>query len=369
MTPAQIALAQRMARGWEPKAQTAYSPLPQPLVPDLVKDIQRLLVELGYRPGPADGIVGQRTRTAIREFQGDEKIAATGRVSEVLHLVLAVRAARYGDLEEVHPDVWEIVDDGQLAAWINEQPPAIASKLRNTWQSGTTDEVITLLNRYKTAITSVDKLNLRATGSGFFVSEKGHVLTSEQVVNDCEKLKVVHDAAAIEASLMAVDNSSDLAILQTHYPRSAGVAVFSDNGLFLQLGASVIAAGYSLHGLLAYDLNISTGSVSALAGLGGGPKLMHISVPVRPGSSGGPLLDSAGNVMGVIVGKINTIKVVRVSEDIPQSINFAITNTTARRFLDIYGVNYPAASSEQSLYAADIAASARQFTVAVECWR
>ena len=58
--------------------------------------------------------------------------------------------------------------------------------------------------------------------------------------------------------------------------------------------------GYPLRGLLASEANVSTGAVSALAGPGDDRRLIQITAPVQSGNSGGPVLDAAGNVVGVV---------------------------------------------------------------------
>lgn len=50
----------------------------------LVREAQTLLSKLGYNPGPADGIIGERTRQAVQDFQKKQKIAVTGEISEQL---------------------------------------------------------------------------------------------------------------------------------------------------------------------------------------------------------------------------------------------------------------------------------------------
>jgi S1-C subfamily serine protease len=89
---------------------------------------------------------------------------------------------------------------------------------------------------------------------------------------------------------------------------------------------------------------------------------------VQPGNSGGPLLDLSGNVVGIIVGKLDAIKVAQATGDIPQNVNFAISALSARAFLDSQAVPYETASSEVQHSAADVAAMARQYTVRIECW-
>ncbi len=77
----------------------------------------------------------------------------------------------------------------------------------------------------------------------------------------------------------------------------------------------------------------------------------------------------AGKAVGVVVGKLNAIRIARATGDIPQNVNFAISAGTARAFLDAQDVPYETAPSGQELSAADIAARAKKFTVLVECWK
>ena len=103
---------------------------------------------------------------------------------------------------------------------------------------------------------------------------------------------------------------------------------------------TVAAYGYPLPGLLASGGNLTTGNITALSGIGDDSRLLQISVPVQPGNSGGPLLDSGGNVVGVVEGKINAIKIAAASGDIPQNVNFAIKASVIATFLDSNGVRY-----------------------------
>jgi S1-C subfamily serine protease len=134
-------------------------------------------------------------------------------------------------------------------------------------------------------------------------------------------------------------------------------------------GDGVVAVGFPMHGLLASGVNVTTGVISALAGIGDDTRYLQITAPVQPGNSGGPLLDLSGNVVGVIVGKLDALKFAKVTGDIPQNVNFAIQASIARVFLDAHRVVYATASSTGTLAAADIGERARTFTVVVECWK
>ena len=109
--------------------------------------------------------------------------------------------------------------------------------------------------------------------------------------------------------------------------------------------------------------------MSALAGPGDNRRFIQITAPVQPGNSGGPLLDLAANIVGVVVGKLDAIKVANLTGDIPQNVNFAVSAWAARAFLDSHDVPYETAPSEPRLSASDVAAQARAYTVLVECWK
>ena len=80
------------------------------------------------------------------------------------------------------------------------------------------------------------------------------------------------------------------------------------------------------------------------------------------------MLDAAGNVVGVVVAKLDAIQVARSTGDIPQNVNFAVSAGATRAFFDAEGVPYETAPSDEEIGAADVAAVARKLTVLFECW-
>lgn len=131
----------------------------------------------------------------------------------------------------------------------------------------------------------------------------------------------------------------------------------------------MIVAGFPLQGTLTSDLNVTIGIVSALAGPDNDRTLMQVTAPVQPGNSGGPLLDLSGNVVGVVVGQLDEIEIIRRTGDAPQNVNVAINAGIARTFMDAFGVPYDTAHSDMTLSPAIFADRARDFTVIIECWK
>ncbi|MEX0815304.1 MAG: serine protease, partial [Dongiaceae bacterium] len=148
----------------------------------------------------------------------------------------------------------------------------------------------------------------------------------------------------------------------------AAVAAFRE-GRGVRAGDGVVVVGFPLRGLLASAANVTTGTVSALAGIRDDIRYLQITAPVQPGNSGGPLLDMSGNVVGVVVGKLDALAVAEVTGDIPQNVNFAIKDSVARSFLDANGIDYETAPADRDLSAADVGERARRFTVLLECWK
>jgi len=168
-------------------------------------------------------------------------------------------------------------------------------------------------------------------------------------------------------AVSAVESDDDLALLLPQTGTS-GQATFRQEPK-VRAGDSVVAVGFPLHGLLASSANVTTGTVSAVAGVRDDIRYLQIIAPVQPANSGGPLLDLSGNVVGVVVAKLDALKVAEATGDIPQNVNFAIKDSVARAFLDAKGIRYQTASSDQELSAAEVGERAAAFTVLVECWK
>jgi len=118
---------------------------------------------------------------------------------------------------------------------------------------------------------------------------------------------------------------------------------------------------------LASKGNLSTGIVSALAGLADDTRKLQISAPVQPGNSGGPVLDQSGNVIGVVDSKLNAIKTAKITGDIPQNVNFAIKAGVVTGFLEANGVDFDAVASKRPLTIADVGDKAKAITFMIEC--
>ena len=208
---------------------------------------------------------------------------------------------------------------------------------------------------------------LSASGTGFVVSRQAHVLTNYHVIEGCRTIRATIDGHQMQLTVVGTDGENDLAVLKL--PASVSSVARFREGRTIRAGDGVVVVGFPLHGLLASEANVTTGTVSALAGLGNNSRFLQITAPVQPGNSGGPLLDQGGHIVGVIVSKLNAMKIAKATGDIPQNVNFAINAAIAKAFLDSHGVEYETAASTTTKGSADIGAEAKQFTLLLECYR
>jgi S1-C subfamily serine protease/ATP-dependent 26S proteasome regulatory subunit len=194
------------------------------------------------------------------------------------------------------------------------------------------------------------------SGTGFFVTADGYVVTNAHVVEGCDDPKVVCGLAGpIAAQVLARDAANDLALLKVDFA-SDHVATLRAR---VRVGEEVAAFGYPLQGLLAAGGNFTVGNVSALAGLKNDSGRIQISAPVQPGNSGGPVVDQSGNVIGVVVS--------RLTDYTQQNVNFAIKVNVLTEFLDSHGVSYSTDASDNPLHGFELAAKAQSIAVLIVC--
>jgi putative serine protease PepD len=140
-----------------------------------------------------------------------------------------------------------------------------------------------------------------ATGSGFLIDNDGHILTNAHVVEGAKKVTVqLGDGAEQDAQVVGTDPSSDVALLKVDNTEGAQPLQLGDSSK-VEVGDPVVAIGNPF----ALDRTVTSGIVSALQRQIQAPNGFSISdviqtdAAINPGNSGGPLIDGAGQVIGI----------------------------------------------------------------------
>ncbi len=208
-----------------------------------------------------------------------------------------------------------------------------------------------------------------STGTSF-VAAQGRLLTNNHVVDGCSRM-VARNAKGTEqtARVIATDRTRDLALLTVS--NDFGPALTFRSAPDVKRGETVVTYGFPLFGLLSSGPTLTTGAISALSGLRDNQTNFQISAPVQPGNSGGPLLDGQGNVIGVVVAKLNAARIAEMTDgDIPQNVNFAVKGGPALDFLREHGVTPQTATSAGSdKGAAAVGDIANPSTAFLQCFR
>jgi S1-C subfamily serine protease len=194
------------------------------------------------------------------------------------------------------------------------QPAAKATELLDAYSRA----VMSVVDRVAPSVVQV--IDGRGAGSGVVIAPDGYVLTNAHVVERSDAPRVgLRDGRVVEGRVVGRDPSTDLAVLRI----SADGLIAAELGDSdrLRVGQLVIAIGNPL----GFQSTITTGVVSALGrslnGRDGRPieNVIQTDAALNPGSSGGPLVDTHGRVVG-----INTAVIAAA-----QGICFAIPSSTA----------------------------------------
>lgn len=207
------------------------------------------------------------------------------------------------------------------------------------------------------------KLELTATGTGWYVAEGGYIVTNAHVVEGCKRMTL---KSGLELDIVDVADGEDLALLRGE---SSERPLTIRDTRSVRLAEDVLIAGFPLGGILSSGINVTVGTVSAQAGMNDDERRFQFTAPVQPGNSGGPVLDMSGNVIGVVVSKLNAMSIQDQVGDIPQNVNFGIALTSLVDFLNDNDVDYSRQASGVKLDKVDLAELARASTVLLQCYQ
>jgi len=202
-----------------------------------------------------------------------------------------------------------------------------------------------------------EKIVAAASGTGFFVSKSGHIISNHHVIEGCDTTKLTFKGKEVVADVLAVDKMNDLAILKANLiPNKVYSVAIEDAGLL----EDIIIAGYPLGKKVSAAIKTSKGSVTALAGYGDNYSEFQTDAALNQGNSGGPIMNQKGNVIGVAVA--NYGKKVGV-----ESFNFGIKSSTLKTFASANGLTF-LPPNNRDLSNKDLGKLITDGTVYLECF-
>jgi S1-C subfamily serine protease len=170
-----------------------------------------------------------------------------------------------------------------------------------------------------------------ASGTGFFITDDGYLISNNHVVKGAAKIRVLTDAGLLDATVVKVDAANDLALLKA-VGRFAPLPIAASRTV--KLGGTVATVGFPDIGLQGFAPKLAKGEIASLAGAADDPRYFQISLPVQPGNSGGALVDARGNVVGIVAAKLDASAALAATGSLPENVNYAVKSSLLLSFLE-----------------------------------
>ena len=172
-------------------------------------------------------------------------------------------------------------------------------------------------------------------GSGFVYDRMGHIVTNAHLVKNADSITVtLHNAWVTDARLQGLDSFSDLAVLKIETAQERLTPLEIGESANLKVGQRAISIGspFGLNNSMTMGIVSGLGRSLRSAELIDGPQMpgfdnpsiIQIDTPINPGTSGGPLLDSSGQAIGITTA-------IRSDNGVFQGVGFAVPADTMRR--------------------------------------
>ncbi len=167
-------------------------------------------------------------------------------------------------------------------------------------------------------------------GSGFILNKDGLILTNNHVIDNAQRVEVkLSDKHTYKAQVLGVDKNHDLALLKINAPNLVPATLAESNGLVVGQRVYAIGNPFGLQGTMTRGI---ISAIRSIRGPQGNPieDAIQTDAAVNPGNSGGPLLNSRGEVIGI------TTLIANNGADQSSGIGFAIPINTAKAVLADY---------------------------------
>jgi len=172
------------------------------------------------------------------------------------------------------------------------------------------------------------------SGSGFIYDTKGHIITNAHVVKDAAEITVIfHDGYLTTAEVVGIDEYSDLAVIRVEVSDDRLLPVTLGDSNQVLVGQRVVAIGnpFGLSSSMTRGIVSAVGRALPSAQLinqsnqrFNNPSIIQVDASINPGNSGGPLMNYAGEVIGVNAA-------IRTESGVFEGVAFAVPVNTLHR--------------------------------------
>lgn len=159
------------------------------------------------------------------------------------------------------------------------------------------------------------------TGTGFFITKDGYLITNHHVISGASKVYIKQNGKQYIAQVIDKDEENDLAVLKINIV-SNPIPLFS--GDEIQKGTQITSFGYPLIGLQGNELKTTFGFINSVSGYNDDKKYYQIDTPIQPGNSGGPIINYYGEAVGIVTSTLNQQNTLMTQGTFTQNVNYAV---------------------------------------------
>ena len=203
-----------------------------------------------------------------------------------------------------------------------------------------------------------------ASGTGFAVSSKGHVVTNHHVIDGCQSIKIHFKGKVIPTTVINFDPGNDVALLKGDFTPSHILPLSNDKTELLQ---DIFVAGYPFGNKISTSVKVTKGIISSLTGIGNNFSNFQIDAALQPGNSGGPILNNKGNVIGVAVAKLDRKYIEKNFGVLPENTNFGIKTSVVKSMLNSSDISLPNPNKNE-ISKSELGKNISNATYYLSCW-
>ena len=175
-----------------------------------------------------------------------------------------------------------------------------------------------------------------SSGTGFFVNDKGYLVSSNHVIEICHKINTAIRGITYEINVINYDQMNDLALLKIEIENNSFISL---SGTDAKLGESIMTAGFPWGDSQSNSIKVTKGNINALSGPMNNVSKMQFSAPVQPGNSGGPIINQYGKLIGVIQSMAKDQDIFEKTGQYPENVNFGTQLPPLRALLAANGID------------------------------
>jgi len=249
-------------------------------------------------------------------------------IAEGLRWLIAVKSFGTQETIPLYETYKDLMDHWEkaitLEAWgkIEQGAKALVKDIKENNKNTNAPNKVSNTKTTTTEKRNNENIVAKQYGTGVIISKDGIIVTAAHVISGCQKIEICTNGKKVEGSILIIKEENDIALLKAKDGDYIPVPV-KTNGQ-QELGSKVFTVGYPNIEIQGLSPKMTRGEISSKNGMADDPSCWQISVPIQKGNSGGGLFDENGNLIGIIVSKIDSLTSALKIGDSMQNVNYAV---------------------------------------------